>query len=86
MPGIGIRIEALESLSEGKALFPSAGTSGRHWGLEPILNASQSEIDEAQRKGTHQLLDRMPLSRLVAEHAVDLLHIDIQGGEADFIR
>ncbi|TIU30915.1 MAG: class I SAM-dependent methyltransferase, partial [Mesorhizobium sp.] len=43
------------------------------------------QIKEASASGHYQQLDAFPLSEIVENEPVDLLHIDIQGGEADFI-
>ncbi|HET7715278.1 MAG TPA: class I SAM-dependent methyltransferase [Bauldia sp.] len=71
----------------GVALFPRQEHAGNRWGLEPVFGASEAEADAAVRGGRY---DRLPMISLEAaiggEPRIDLLHIDIQGGEADLIR
>ena len=70
----------------GTALFPLQEQSGQRWGLEPVFGATEDDVARAVSAGTHQALAMVPLSALVPpEGLIDLLHIDIQGGEADFI-
>ena len=70
----------------GVALFPRQAKAGLHWGLEPIFGASRGQQDKARRKGTHDLLPMVALEEIVRSRTkTDLLHIDIQGGEADLI-
>lgn len=70
----------------GIALFPRQDRSGGNWGLEPVFGASDAQIDEAIRTGSHDAVKMIPLSDLVAAHdKIDLLHADIQGGEAALV-
>ncbi len=70
----------------GVALFPRQQDAGGNWGLEPVFGATTRQRQEAARSGSHDELPMIALADLVAPHErIDLLHIDIQGGEADFI-
>ena len=70
----------------GIALFPRQGQAGVNWGLEPILGATDEQRSAATQSGRYDELPMIALDELAAPHArIDLLHIDIQGGEADFI-
>ncbi len=70
----------------GTALFPRQEQSGVSWGSEPIFGASDGQRMQAEEAGTHDILTMIPLSVLAADRPrIDLLHIDIQGGEADLI-
>lgn len=70
----------------GTALFPKQDRAGMHWGLEPVFNATRRMVKEAKRSGTHEILPVYDLNRIMADHSViDLLHIDIQGGEVDMV-
>lgn len=72
----------------GVALFPRQDVPGMQWGLEPILHVDPAADDVQQRLdvGSHYLLKILPLSEIVRRYGiVDLLHIDIQGGEADLL-
>lgn len=69
----------------GTALFPHQKTAGLSWGLEPILTPSEAELQNARNTGSYDLLPVITLGQLSADEKIDLLHIDIQGGEAGFI-
>jgi hypothetical protein len=70
----------------GTALFPKQDHAGRTWGLEPLFGVSDAQRDAAVASGTFDALKMMTLADLAEGHArIDLLHVDIQGGEADFV-
>jgi hypothetical protein len=70
----------------GIALFPREKQAGINWGSEPIFGATEEQRLSATQSGRYDELPMIALAELVAPHArVDLLHVDIQGGEADFI-
>jgi hypothetical protein len=70
----------------GTALFPRQNQAGASWGSAPIFGASQAEQALAAQDGTHDSLKMIPLAELAASKPrIDLLHVDIQGGEADLI-
>ena len=70
----------------GRALFPRQSHAGVAWGLEPIFHATPAQTEDALRSGSHDELPMVPLETLIGGHArIDLLHVDIQGGEADLI-
>ena len=70
----------------GTALFPRQDHAGGSWGLEPVFGATDEQRDEAVARGSHDVLPMIPLEQIAADHErIDLLHIDIQGGEADLI-
>ncbi len=70
----------------GRALFPRQHRAGVTWGLEPVFHATAAQVEAARRSGSHDELPMIPLETLVGTHRrIDLLHIDIQGGEADLI-
>lgn len=70
----------------GKALFPMAENPGATGGSEPIFNATDDQIVEATANGSHSVLDAYPLVELTVGKTADLLHIDVQGGELEFVR
>ena len=71
----------------GVALFPRQETPGVQWGLEPVFNAGLFERIKAKRSGKYEELPMISLAAAAKHHGrIDLLHIDIQGGEADLIR
>jgi len=70
----------------GVALFPRQNDAGVKWGLEPVFRATEAQRDAALAAGSHDALPMIPMANLVGPHErIDLLHIDIQGGEADLI-
>jgi hypothetical protein len=67
-------------------LFPRQAQPGMGWGSEPIFGATEAQRADAAAAGTHDELPMIALAELAAPHdRIDLLHVDIQGGEADFI-
>lgn len=70
----------------GVALFPRQDNAGANWGLQPIFGATDAERARAAAAGSHDELPMIALDDLLAAHPrLDLLHVDIQGGEADLI-
>ena len=70
----------------GIALFPRQECAGLAWGLEPIFNADERQRQLAVKSGNYEELPMIPLPEVVGSlPRIDLLHIDIQGGEADLI-
>lgn len=69
----------------GTALFPRQAEAGISWGLEPIFDATPNQIAEAEAGDRYDVLPVLTLDALSAGNRIDLVHIDIQGGEADFI-
>jgi FkbM family methyltransferase len=79
-------IRGIAAASGGVALFPRQQHAGENWGLKPIFDASSTEQAEAESTGSHDILSMIDLREILArEKRVDLLHVDIQGGEADLI-
>lgn len=76
----------IAAAKDGVALFPRQMIPGVQWGLEPILNPGL--LDRAKAKvGMYDELPMISLAAASKDHKrIDLLHIDIQGGEADLIR
>jgi FkbM family methyltransferase len=72
--------------SDGIALFPRQQVAGVDWGLEPILDAGDEERAQALATSAWDEVPMVSLDRIVGgrDH-LDLLHIDIQGGEHDLI-
>jgi FkbM family methyltransferase len=70
----------------GIALFPRQEEAGVHWGLEPIFGATEEQRRTARQSGRYDELPMVTLDELVAPHPrIDLLHVDIQGSETNFI-
>lgn len=71
----------------GMALFPRAENSGEVWGSEPVFGVTPEETAAAVAAGSHDALPMVSLSHAIGDREhIDLLHIDIQGGEANLIR
>ena len=84
------RVEiAVAGASEGVALFPVVGNSADSYGQEPRFFATQDDAD-AFLRSTSARYDAMPIRTLddisASAKTIDLLHIDIQGGEVEFLR
>ncbi|MBR0668785.1 FkbM family methyltransferase [Roseomonas hellenica] len=76
----------IAAAAPGIALFPRQDQAGAHWGLEPIFGASEEQRQGAVQSGKYDALPMLPLSDLAEpHHRIDLLHVDIQGGEADLV-
>lgn len=78
-------VRGIAAGSSGTALFPIQGAEGG-WGSAPVFGATDDQIKEAVDSGAYDVLDMVPLAQVAEGHdVIDLLHIDIQGGEADLI-
>lgn len=69
----------------GKALFPDPAAGTAHWGAEPVFHPDAATLARAARDSNVQILDCVTLEELGGGRPIDLLHIDIQGGEADYV-
>ncbi|KQV83974.1 FkbM family methyltransferase [Rhizobium sp. Root1220] len=79
-------IHGIAAPADGRALFPAVERAGATWGSEPLLNATEAQRTEAAATGGYIDLPSFALSSIAHGRPVDLLHIDIQGGEADFVQ
>ncbi|MBJ9617733.1 FkbM family methyltransferase [Burkholderia multivorans] len=76
----------IAAATSGTALFPRQEHAGHSWGLEPVFGATQEQQDKAVETGSHDLLPMISLESAIGDRdRIDLLHIDIQGGEANLI-
>jgi FkbM family methyltransferase len=75
----------IAAANAGHALFPRQGAIPS-WGLEPVFGASEAQRAEALAAGSHDELPMLALADIISDRRLDLLHIDIQGGEADLLR
>ncbi len=69
----------------GHAIFPRTEQGQVGWGGEAIFDPTPEQIDAARRGTDTQVLDCVTLGELSGDKPIDLLHIDIQGAEADFV-
>lgn len=67
----------------GKALFPRAGAA--EWGGQAQFFPDAETLARAETDPEVEVLNCYPLRDLAGEGHIDLLHIDIQGAEADFV-
>jgi hypothetical protein len=70
----------------GNALFPTQAYSGQSWGLEPLFDVSDEEAKNLVESGRYLALEQHALEDIACDvDRVDLLHVDIQGGELQLI-
>ncbi|WP_050604583.1 FkbM family methyltransferase [Ruegeria sp. 6PALISEP08] len=79
-------VNGVAASKEGIALFPKFEKAHENWGAEPIFYPNEEILAKARAKGNYTELDCYTLENLSNGEAVDLLHIDIQGSELDFVR
>lgn len=70
----------------GVALFGRQDRAGESWGLEPVFDADAIEQERLLATGRYEALPMIALADVIGSRILDLLHIDIQGGEADLVR
>lgn len=70
----------------GKAIFPVPERPGEDWGGAPVFDPIPSELAAAKADPRRVVLEAYTLDDLSSGQPIDLLHIDIQGGELDFVR
>ena len=71
---------------EGVALFPTKSADVEDWGLEPVFDPTPEQRAALAKGGTYEELPVFGLEKLMGDLTyVDLVHIDIQGGERDFV-
>lgn len=76
----------IATFQRGVALFPRQEVPGLSWGSEPIFNPTDAQRQQATESGQYDEITMVPLADVIAgEPRIDLLHIDIQGGEADLV-
>jgi len=78
-------IHGVAGASRGTAIFPEPAAGEAGWGGKAIFNADAETLVKAQADPLVQVLECYPLSELARDGAIDLLHIDIQGAETDFV-
>ena len=77
----------IASARSGIALFPRQAETSGSWALEPVFGATEEQRRQAAQAGTHDELPMIALEELLAPYPrIDLLHMDIQGGEAEIVR
>jgi hypothetical protein len=69
----------------GQALFPSANAEKSLWNGEAVFYPDTKTLKRAKADPDVQVLDCYPLEKLSDGQVIDLLHIDIQGAEVDYM-
>jgi len=66
----------------GTALFPKQNIAGENWGLEPIFDVSAERVEQLLGDNKYYPLKQYSIQEIAGSHQrIDLLHVDIQGGE-----
>ena len=72
---------------EGFAFFPKQDRTGSNWGLEPVFTDDSAVREKLSQSGDYEEIEIVPLPRILeSTDRVDLLHMDIQGGEDELVR
>jgi FkbM family methyltransferase len=80
-------LRGIVGAERGVALFPRQHRSGSDWGLEARPAGPVEARKWALRMNRYEPVEVLALDNVIgAEKRIDLLHIDIQGGEAVLIR
>lgn len=69
----------------GLAIFPAPEQGSAHWGGAPEFDPSPERLAKAREERGLQILNCYTLEQISGNRPIDLLHIDIQGGEADYV-
>jgi FkbM family methyltransferase len=76
----------IAAAAAGSVFFPRKEAEAVNFGLAPVFNPTEIEVADILKAGTHDLIDIIPISKILADtERLDLLHIDIQGGELDVL-
>ena len=79
--------QGIAAARAGTALFPKPDPHGRDWGYEPIFDARSEAFAKARASGKYDEVRIFPLADVIGDRPrIDLLHVDIQGGEAELVR
>jgi hypothetical protein len=79
-------IHGIAAATDGIALFPRQNIGGHNYGLEPLFGASEEDQERAVKSRKYDRLEMVSLGRVIGkDKKLDLLHVDIQGGEADLL-
>lgn len=70
----------------GKAIFPLHEGGPTNWGGQAVFHPDKATLAAAEKDPAAQVLDCMTLEMLSGGQTIDLLHIDIQGAETDYVR
>ena len=80
-------LRGVAASSPGVALFPKSDRKGARWDSEPVFNPSPDVLSRSLATLRFDRVEIVPLADVIGDRKrVDLLHIDIQGGEARLVR
>lgn len=80
-------LEGVVAARAGTALFPKPDLHGRDYGSEPLFGLEGAALRETLQSGRYEEVRVISLEDAIgARPRIDLLHVDIQGGEADLVR
>lgn len=80
-------VRGVAAASSGIALFPRRREGEDNWGFEPIFGATEQQRDDLVANGSYESLEMIALADVIGDRPfIDLLHIDIQGGEGPLVR
>lgn len=75
-------VRGVAAAKAGSAFFPRQSRSGVAWGLEPVLDADETQMRRMRASGGYDELKKFALRDVIGERKrIDLLYVDIQGGE-----
>ena len=78
-------LKGIAASRPGYALFPN-NQEEDNWGKEPIFDVSESESEKQLASGKYERLRMVSLREAMGNHAkLDLIHMDIQGGEGALV-
>lgn len=76
----------IASATNGTALFPKQNDPGAVWGAEPKFNLQPEDAEKLINMGQYEQLTQLTPERISEKfQRIDLLHVDIQGGEEQLI-
>ena len=79
-------VRGIAAAGAGFALFPKHIGEER-WASEPVFGVSEAEAKNAVASGEYEQLKMVPLAEIIGDRRrIDLLHMDIQGGEGDLVQ
>jgi hypothetical protein len=80
-------IHGIAGANDGSAAFPQQGVNEESWGLEPIFSDDSKRYSKAVSSGRYSILPVVGLEQIMHDYKkIDLMHVDIQGGESNLIR
>ena len=80
-------LRGVAAAGEGYALFSKRTGGGEGWGFAPKFGVDEAESVQAVQSGQWDRLEMVSLARAIGRRSkLDLLHMDIQGGEDTLVK